>query len=53
MAEAKYDHVDPRTDAEVAADEAKAKARSAKDKARKAPAQAASKTSEPKPVKSK
>lgn len=45
MTEAGYDHVAPRTDAEVAADEAKAKKATAKNKARK--------TTEPATVKSK
>lgn len=44
MAEGPYDHVDPRTDAEVAADEAKA---AAKGKARRARNKA---VTEPEPV---
>jgi hypothetical protein len=52
---ADYEHVDPRTDAEVARDNAaEAKARESQSKARKAPAPVkAAKAVEPKPVKSK
>lgn len=48
MAEEEYDHVDPRTDAEIAAEEAAAKSKAAKSKAQAKPK---SSTTEPEPVK--